>query len=88
MRKHQAILQSLLRKLRKEAGLNQQELANALHKPQSFVSKVESGERRLDILELRLICQQFGLDLVSFAERLEKELSADDEGTTGVSQSE
>jgi len=37
---------------RKKAGLTQTELSAALGKPQSFVSKVESGERRLDLVEL------------------------------------
>ena len=44
----------LLRRLtqaRKEAGVSQADLADLLSKPQSFVSKVESGERRLDLVE-------------------------------------
>lgn len=71
-------LQSLLRQLRKEAGLSQQELAAALDKPQSFVSKYESGERKLDILELREICQKLGIDTVKFVARLEAILMDDD----------
>jgi transcriptional regulator with XRE-family HTH domain len=68
---HDKKLQSLLRQLRKEAGFSQQELAAALDKPQSFVSKYESGERKLDILELRQICQKLGIDIVRFIMRLE-----------------
>ena len=49
-------LRSLLRAIRKEAGVSQTELATRLGVPQSFVSKIESGERRLDIVELRRIC--------------------------------
>ncbi len=49
-------LRLLLRSLRKEAGVSQTELATRLGVPQSFVSKVESGERRIDIVELRRIC--------------------------------
>jgi len=64
-------LQRLLKKLRKEAGLSQQALADSLGKPQSFVSKYESGERRLDILELRLICHHLGISLVTFVQYLE-----------------
>lgn len=36
---------------RKDRGVTQTQLAEALGKPQSYVSKVESGERRLDVAE-------------------------------------
>ena len=42
-----------LRQARLDAGLTQVEVAQALDKPQSYVSKCESGERRVDIVELR-----------------------------------
>ena len=41
-----------LRDARREAGLTQVEVAKALRRPQSFVSKCESGERRVDVVEL------------------------------------
>lgn len=41
-----------LRAARLQAGLTQVEVAGALGKPQSFVSRVETGERRLDIVEV------------------------------------
>ncbi|MBF0380536.1 MAG: helix-turn-helix transcriptional regulator [Magnetococcales bacterium] len=67
----QAKLQSLLREIRKEAGLRQVELAKKLGKPQSFVSKYESGERRLDLIELHKICKATNFSLVDLAKRFE-----------------
>ena len=45
-------LRELLRDRRIELGLLQSDLAERLHQPQSFVSKVEQGERRLDLEEV------------------------------------
>jgi transcriptional regulator with XRE-family HTH domain len=42
-----------LKKARIEAGLAQQEVADKLGKPQSYISKIESGERRLDVAEMK-----------------------------------
>ncbi len=42
-----------LKKARQEAGLNQAEVARLLGKTQSHVSKVESGQRRIDIVSLK-----------------------------------
>ena len=71
-RKSQDALLSVLRKIRAEAGLRQTDMAERLHMPQSFVSKYESGERRLDTLELRAVCKAVGISLVDFAKRLER----------------
>jgi transcriptional regulator with XRE-family HTH domain len=64
---------ALLRSVRTQAGLTQAELAERLDLPQSFVSKYESGERRLDLIELRQICKALGISLVEFVRRFEKE---------------
>lgn len=45
-------LRALLRRLRREAGLTQAEVAAELNKPQSFVAKYEKGERKLSAVEL------------------------------------
>ncbi len=65
---------ALLRELRLRARLRQADLARKLGQPQSFVSKYESGERRIDILELRDICAALGVSLTEFARRLEGDL--------------
>ena len=70
----QARLQALLKSVRMKAGLRQVDLAAQLGQPQSFVSKFESGERRLDILELRQVCAILGVSLEQFAARLEDSL--------------
>jgi transcriptional regulator with XRE-family HTH domain len=67
-------LQMLLRQARTEAGLTQTDVAQRLGQPQSFVSKYESGERRLDILELRDVCRVIGVSLVDFIRGLEQAL--------------
>ena len=58
-------------------GLMTCELASRLGTDQTFISKYESGERRLDILELREVCQVIGIDFVAFIRRLEKDLKSD-----------
>jgi transcriptional regulator with XRE-family HTH domain len=52
----------LLIKARKKAGLTQAQLAERLDRPQSFVAKYESGERRLDVVELLTIAQAIETD--------------------------
>jgi len=64
-------LQVLLRQVRIKAGLTQEEVARRLGRPQSFVSKYETGERRLDILELRQVLAAVGLPLKEFVRTLE-----------------
>lgn len=46
-----AVVVEVLVAARKSAGLRQQDLADRLGKPQSFVSRIEGGQRRVDLLE-------------------------------------
>ena len=72
--KQRTQLLTLLRELRVETGLTQTDLATRIEKDQTFVSKYESGERRLDVLEIREICLALGMTFEEFARRLEKAL--------------
>ena len=65
----------LLKSQRKRARLNQAELAQRVGETQSFISKVERGERRLDVIELRAFCAALGTTLPAFVKRLEAELA-------------
>jgi transcriptional regulator with XRE-family HTH domain len=65
------ILLDLLRNLRKQKGLTQDQMAKAVGAKQAFVSKYETGERRLDFLDLVAICEVLGISILKFAERFE-----------------
>jgi transcriptional regulator with XRE-family HTH domain len=56
-------LGELLRDMRTHAGLRQSDLAERLGRSQSYVAKFESGERRLDLYELDVVCRALGVDL-------------------------
>jgi transcriptional regulator with XRE-family HTH domain len=57
------LLGAHLAEVRKAAGVTQQEAAKRLKKPQSFVSSYESGQRRLDLLELARVAAALDADL-------------------------
>jgi transcriptional regulator with XRE-family HTH domain len=59
-------LTAALRAARRKAGLTQEPVADRLGPHASFVSKCESGERRLDVVELATLCRLYGLDLLDF----------------------
>ena len=65
-------LAALLRHLREDAGTTQAELAERLGRPQSFVSKYETGQRRLDLVELKQITEVLGASLVEVVRRFEQ----------------
>lgn len=65
------ILLALLRELRRQKGLSQDQMAKAIGTKQAFVSKYETGERRLDFLDLVAICEVLNMSIVKLAERFE-----------------
>lgn len=65
------VLADLLRELRTEAGLTQIELATRLARPQSLVSGYESGQRRVDLIELRTIAHALDTTLSDIVDRFE-----------------
>jgi transcriptional regulator with XRE-family HTH domain len=62
----------LLRRVRVEAKLTQAQLAKLLGVTQARISKYEQGERRIDMLELKTICDAIKLPLTDFARRFDE----------------
>ena len=71
---YEAVTQ-ILKELRGKAGLTQIDLAELLGQSQSFVSKYERGERRLDVIQLRTVCATLDSSLLAFSKLLEKRLA-------------
>ncbi len=69
--RYQSLL-TLLLEARANAGLTQKELATKLGRPQSFVSKTENAERRLDVIEFMDVCRGLDADPHELLVRLEK----------------
>lgn len=65
-------LLSLLKREREAVGLSQTELAVKLGTTQSFISKIERGERRIDVLELRAFCRALGTTIPKILLQLER----------------
>ena len=63
--KYKTVLKNLV-KARHESGFMQIDVAEKLKKPQSFVSKVERGERRLDVVELEAFAKLYKKSLDFF----------------------
>jgi transcriptional regulator with XRE-family HTH domain len=67
-----------LRAARRGAGLTQAQLAERVDQTQSFISKCERGERRLDIVEARAFCIAIGISFPRFVAEFEKEIATPD----------
>jgi transcriptional regulator with XRE-family HTH domain len=61
---------SELKNARLQAKLHQVDLAKKLKKPQSYISKVESGERNLDVIEFTIYCEALELEPSKWFKRL------------------
>ena len=70
-----AVVLRLMKAARKKSGVTQVELAERLGQTQSFVSKIERGDRRLDIVQLRSILREFSVTLPQFVAQLEADLA-------------
>jgi len=77
-------LLELLYHLRLSSGLRQQDIAERLGVPQSFISKLESGERRIDILEFVIYCECLGANPTDIFQQL---VSKVNEGRAKISKS-
>ena len=62
-------LAALLRQVRLDASLTQLQVAEFIGQTQSYVSKYENGEQRLDLIELESVCKAVGISLTNFVER-------------------
>jgi transcriptional regulator with XRE-family HTH domain len=72
LRKHRTALSEVLAEARHEAGLTQRELAERLNVPYTIVSRVEVGERRLDVLEFMLWAKALDVPAGTLFKRVER----------------
>jgi transcriptional regulator with XRE-family HTH domain len=63
---------ALLRAKRIERNVTQAQLAAGIGVTQTIVSKIETCERRVDVIELKTICQFLGIPFVEFAQEIDK----------------
>jgi transcriptional regulator with XRE-family HTH domain len=73
-----AVFLELLIELRHRAALTQAQLGLKLPFEQPAISKIERGERRVDVIELKLICEQLGISLQDFISELQLRLERKD----------
>lgn len=79
-------LLELLRSKRVENGITQEELAQRLGVRQGIVSKIETHERRLDIIELRDICRAIGISFPEFIKQLDDCITREENQTNEETQ--
>lgn len=69
-----AVQAALLKTLREEQGLSQENLAQQLDQTVAYVKRVEQGARHLKMAELRAYCQALDIELLVFVERWQRQL--------------
>lgn len=77
--REQEILQELLKQCRIEAGLTQRELASRLGTGHSRISEYETGERRMDLVQLVDYTAALGLPFLDFVRRFAQEIEPDND---------
>lgn len=78
-RREYAILVSMLRDIRAQSGKSQLHCAEELGRPQSFISDVENGVRRLDLVQIRDFCQVVGKNFLDFITEFENAVRGTEE---------
>ena len=76
--KEYSIFLQLLIETRQRKGLTQVQLGQELPFEQPALSKIERGERRVDIIELKMICDRLGVSITDFARELERRVARAD----------
>ncbi|EBG5321696.1 helix-turn-helix transcriptional regulator [Salmonella enterica subsp. enterica] len=64
----------VLRDTRVKKGITQEKLAQAMNRPQSFIAKIESGERRLDVIEFAYVAQLLDINPAPLLEKVMKKM--------------
>lgn len=73
--KEYRILLRMLKSKRQQKRISQENMAKKIGVPQSFISKIESGERRIDVMELFHYCEVLGIEIIQFITDLIKEIN-------------
>ena len=75
-KKENEIFVQTFTEFRNKSGLLQTDLARKLNVPQSFISKIETGQRRLDVIELREICKHLNTNIIDFCKAFERKIKS------------